>query len=98
MYAKFIRNELIFDFVNYLTFKERPFRAKLYPSKIHHDLDKLKNDPKALKNYFKKFKTRIIFKKDEKEDEFIAISGETVWDTDKIACHISIWSDHFDTF
>lgn len=94
---KFIKN-MNFDFVEFLSFNERPFRARLLPSKIYHDLDKLKNKSRELKNYFKKFRTSIVFKKEDREDELISISGEAEWGEEKPRAFINVHTDHFDTF
>lgn len=87
-----------FDFVEFLSFHERPFRAILNPAKIYHDLEKFKNNPKRLRDYFKKFRTKIVFKKDEKEDAYISISGETEWKNESPAIAIILYTDHYNTF
>jgi hypothetical protein len=50
-----------FDWIEILNFYERPFRAKLIPSKVWDDLDKYKNDSVGLKNYCKKWRTSVTF-------------------------------------
>jgi hypothetical protein len=54
-------SSLTFDFVDMLNFEERPFRAKFVPAKVWDDLDAYKNDSEVLKNYFKKWRTRVVF-------------------------------------
>jgi hypothetical protein len=87
-----------FDWVEILNFSERPFRAKLIPSKIWKDLDKYRNDSVGLQNYSKKWRTSIKFMKNRSKakvwNEFIAVGGE-YWER---RCEIQIHTDKFDTF
>lgn len=80
-----------------LAFYERPFRAKLIPSKIWEDLDNYKNDPKGLSNYFKKWRTKIIFTNPDVQDtsEYISIGGE--YEPDTRQCIIYIYTDKFES-
>jgi hypothetical protein len=44
-----------YDWMELLNFHERPFRAKLIPSKVWVDLDTYRNDQVGLGNYVKKY-------------------------------------------
>lgn len=61
MNVEFLEN-LKFDFIEFLPFRSRPFKAKFIPSKIFEELDRYKNDSKGLVNYSKKWKTKVVFK------------------------------------
>ena len=67
--------KLDFDFIEFLGFLERPFRAKFIPAKVWDDLDRYKNDATGLKNYFKKWRFRIAFHKEKKPTKRISIGG-----------------------
>jgi hypothetical protein len=71
---KFVQN-IDFDFVEFLSFKERPFRAKFIPAKVWTDLDKYKNDATGLRNYFKKWRFRIVWHYESKPTKSIAVGG-----------------------
>ena len=66
---------LDFDFIDFLNFEVRPFRAKFVPAKIWEDLDKYKNDATGLRNYFKKWRFRIVWMKETKPDSRILVGG-----------------------
>lgn len=51
-----------FDWIDFLNFYNRPFRAKFIPKKVFKDLDRYCNDSKGLSNYMKKWRTRVEFK------------------------------------
>ena len=84
--------EANFDWMEMLNFYERPFRAKLIPSKVWKDLDHYKNDSKGLSNYFKKWRTRLNFKQNPSKaklyDTYIAVGGEYSPDDRQIDLHI----------
>lgn len=69
-----------FDWMEMLNFFERPFRAKLIPSKVWKDLDRYRNDAGGLGNYCKKWRTKIEWKKPPSNakvyDTYVAIGGE----------------------
>lgn len=92
---KFIKS-LDFDFIELLSFKERPFRAKFIPAKIWDDLDKYKNDSDRLKNYFKKWKIRVLYKEQKKEGRFVPVGGE--YCPIKNYSEIHIYSNNFNKF
>lgn len=87
---------LTFDFVDMLNFEERPFRAKFVPAKIWDDLDQYRNDPQGLKNYFKKWKTQVIFKKPKKEGKYIPVGGWYL--PDKNSSVLEIYTENFKKF
>lgn len=58
--------KLNFDWIEFIGFPERPFRAKFIPSKIFKDLDKYRNDSRGLSNYVKKWRTRVVEKTNRK--------------------------------
>jgi len=80
-----------FDFIEFLPFYERPFRAKFIPAKIWKDLDHYKNDFEGLSNYCKKWRTSVQFAKRGKSkvfDEYIAVGGEYHSDDKRIIAFI----------
>lgn len=93
-------NELTFDWMEMLNWRERPFRAKFIPAKVWVDLDKYKNDSKGLSNYFKKWRTRIEFRKETSKAKMykmrVACGGE--YDPAVRQATIHIYTDHYDTF
>lgn len=86
---KFVQN-IDFDFVEFLSFKERPFRAHFIPSKVWNDLDNYKNDATGLRNYFKKWRFRINWHTEKKPTQSIAVGGG-YW-TDKNYSELDIWT------
>lgn len=96
---KFLENAN-FDWLDMLNFYERPFRAKFVPAKVWVDLDRYRNDSVGLSNYFKKWRTKIVwFKEKSKADFFkshIAVGGE--YDPESRQCIIQIHTDYYDTF
>lgn len=66
---------LTFDFIELLNYEERPFRAKFIPAKIWDDLDKYRNKRVGLQNYFKKWKTRIVFITPKVSTNYIPVGG-----------------------
>lgn len=91
---------LNFDWIEILNFYERPFRAKLIPSKIWKDLDEYENDSKGLSNYFKKWRTKIEWRPKPSNakvfDTHVAIGGE--YAPEERRCAIQIYTLEFDTF
>ena len=63
------------DFIDFLNFEERPFRAKFNPAKIWDDLDKYKNDATGLSNYVKKWRFRIKWHHEKKVTKYISVGG-----------------------
>lgn len=85
---------LSFDFIDMLNFEERPFRAKFIPAKIWDELDAYKNDSVGLRNYFRKWRTRIEFKKPKKETTYIAVGGWYL--VDKGSSVVELWTENYD--
>jgi hypothetical protein len=81
---------LDFDFIEFLNFEERPFRAKFNPSKVWDDLDKYKNDATGLRNYFKKWRFRITWHTEKKPTKSIAVGGG--YYTDDEFSELDIWT------
>jgi hypothetical protein len=92
--------EANFDWLDMLNFVERPFRAKLIPSKVWNDLDNYRNDSKGLSNYFKKWRTRVEFlpqkSKAKLYERYIGVGGE--YAPDERQCIIQIYTGKYDTF
>lgn len=86
-----------YDWMEMLNFYERPFRAKLIPSKIWRDLDEYKNDSVGLSNYFKKWRTKIEFREPLKKNwalsKYIAVGGE--YAPEERQCCIQIYTYDF---
>jgi len=89
-----------FDWMDLLSFNEKPFRAKLIPSKVWADLDLYKNDKDGLSNYVKKWRTKIVWKKEKSKAQWteshVSIGGE--YDPDKRQCSLHIYTEKFNTF
>lgn len=81
---------LDFDFVEFLNFEERPFRAKFNPAKVWVDLDRYKNDATGLRNYFKKWRFRITWHTEKKPTKSIAVGGG--YYTDDELSELDIWT------
>ena len=96
MFMKFLETAN-FDWIELLNFYERPFRAKLNPSKVWKDLDKYRNDSSGLSNYFKKWRTKIVFKPCPKKSwtPYVAVGGE--YDPDTRQCILEIYAQDYDT-
>jgi hypothetical protein len=92
--------EANFDWLDMLNFYERPFRAKLIPSKVWLDLDNYRNDSKGLTNYVKKWRTRVEFMPEKSKakvyETYIAIGGE--YDAESRQCILQIRTIKYDTF
>ena len=88
--------KLNFDFIEFLGFLERPFRAKFIPSKVWDDLDRYKNDATGLRNYFKKWRFRIQFHKEKKPCKRISIGGG--YYTEMEYCELDIWTSPDTTY
>lgn len=89
-----------FDWMDLLNFNERPFRASFVPAKIWKDLDRYKNDSVGLCNYFKKWRTKIVWVKEKSKAKFwethIAVGGE--YDPEDRQCILIIHTDKYNTF
>ena len=89
-----------FDWIGMLNFYERPFRAKLNPSKIWKDLDSYKNDSRGLINYFKKWRTKIEFKVEPTRaivwKNYIGVGGE--YDPNDRQIILQIYTVEYDKF
>jgi hypothetical protein len=86
-----------FDWMEMLNFYERPFRAKLNPSKIWRDLDEYENDSVGLSNYFKKWRTKIEWKVPPNKPlwhKYVAVGGE--YAPEERQCCIQIYTTNFD--
>jgi hypothetical protein len=88
--------KLNFDWMELLNFYERPFRAKLIPSKIWRDLDEYENDSVGLSNYFKKWRTKVEFRQPLRKtmSKYVCVGGE--YAPDERQCCIQIYSKDFD--
>ena len=89
-----------YDWMDLLNFYERPFRAKLIPSKVWVDLDTYRNDQLGLGNYVKKWRTKIEWRKEKSKAKWtethVGIGGEYAPDERQIT--LQIYTDKFDTF
>lgn len=89
-----------FDWMEMLSFYERPFRAKFVPAKVWADLDNYKNDQKGLSNYAKKWRTKVEFLTEKSKakwtERYVAIGGE--YDPDERRITIHVYTDHFNNF
>ena len=89
-----------YDWLDLLNFFERPFRAKLIPSKVWKDLDRYRNDSVGLVNYCKKWRTKVEFLPEKSKAKFyethIAIGGE--YDPEERQCIIQIHTEYYDKF
>lgn len=89
-----------YDWMEMLNFYERPFRARFIPAKVWRDLDKYVNDEVGLANYFKKWRTKIVWRKEEskakKYEKYIAVGGE--YDPEFRQCILIIYTNKFSTF
>lgn len=89
-----------YDWLDLLNFNERPFRAKLIPSKVWKDLDRYRNDSVGLINYCKKWRTKIEFCKNKSKaklyESYIPIGGE--YDPEERQCVVQIHTDYYDKF
>ena len=96
---KYIQS-LNFDWIEILNFYERPFRAKFIPAKIWNELDSYRNDPDGLVNYVKKWRTKIVWKKELSKakmyETYIAIGGE--YDPEKTQSILFIYTDNYKHF
>lgn len=92
--------ETNFDWLDMLNFYERPFRAKLIPSKAWKDLDRYVNDSKGLSNYLKKWRTRIEFLPQKSKSRvyktYVAVGGE--YSPEDRQCLIIVHCNNFDSF
>lgn len=89
-----------YDWMEMLNFCERPFRASFVPAKVWDDLDNYVNDEVGLANYFKKWRTKIIWRREpskaKKYDRYIAVGGE--YDPETRQCILIIYTDKFRTY
>ena len=81
---------LDFDFVEFLNFEDRPFRAKFIPAKVWNDLDNYKNDAIGLRNYFKKWRFSIVWHSEKKPTQSISVGGG--YYPDKGCSELDIWT------
>jgi hypothetical protein len=92
--------KLDYDWLDLLNFQERPFRAKLIPSKVWKDLDLYRNDAVGLSNYCKKWRTKVQFcnqpKRTKTYDKYVAIGGE--YDPEFRQCTIHVYTLNFNKF
>jgi hypothetical protein len=88
-----------YDWMGLLNFYERPFRAKLIPSKVWRDLDRYENDARGLSHYVRKWRTKIVWKKEISKakmyQSYIGIGGE--YSPDDRQCVLIIHTLNFDT-
>jgi hypothetical protein len=89
-----------FDWMGILNFYEKPFRAKLIPSKVWKDLDSCRNDSSRLANYVRKWRTKIEWRHEKSKAQWtnthVGIGGEYAPDERQIT--IQIYTDKFNTF
>ena len=89
-----------YDWMDMLNFYERPFRAKLIPSKVWKDLDRYKNKPTGLSNYFKKWRTKIEWREQTSKakiyKQYLSVGGE--YDPNDRQCIIQIYTTNFSGF
>lgn len=94
---KFLENAH-YDWLELLNFYERPFRAKLVPSKVWRDLDCYRNDSVGLSNYCKKWRTKVEFVKEPSKakvwKKYIGVGGE--YDPENRQCVMLVHSLNFD--
>lgn len=88
-----------YDWMELLNFYERPFRAKLIPSKVWKDLDQYRNDSTGLVNYCKKWRTKVEFKPEPSKakvwQNYVGIGGE--YDPETRQCLLQIHSTKFNS-
>lgn len=86
------------DWMDILSFHERPFRAKLIPAKVWNDLDYYRGDATGLRHYVRKWKTKIDYiptkSKSKVYKEFVAVGGS--YDPEARQSTIEIHSNNFD--
>lgn len=94
---EYIKN-LEIDFIDFLPFSERPFRAKFVPAKVWDGLDTYRNDAKGLSNYCKKWKTTVKFavNKSKSNKQYVAVGGE--YDPETRRNTVLVYCDSFDAF
>jgi hypothetical protein len=89
-----------FDWLDLLNFYERPFRAKLNPSKVWADLDSYKHDSVGLGNYARKWRTKIEWCNEKSNakwaEKYVAIGGEYSPDDRQIT--LQIYTKNFNSF
>lgn len=85
-----------YDWMDMLNFHERPFRASFVPAKVWKDLDKYRNDSKGLSNYFRKWRTKIEWRKNPKESPYVWVGGE--YDPETRQCQLNIYTKNYDKF
>jgi len=89
-----------FDWMDLLNFYERPFRAKLNPSKVWVDLDSYKNDPIGLSNYVRKWRTKIQWCREKSKakwtEHYVAIGGE--YNTEGRQITLQIYTQKYSIF
>ena len=89
-----------YNWMDLLNFYERPFRAKLTPSKVWTDLDRYRNDKVGLSNYVKKWRTKIEWCNEKTKakwaEKYVAIGGEYSPDDRQIT--LQIYTKKFNSF
>jgi hypothetical protein len=87
-----------YDWMDLLNFYERPFRAKFNPSKVWRDLDRYENDAQGLSHYVRKWRTKIVWRKELSKakmyQSYIALGGE--YSPDDRQCILIIHTLDFD--
>lgn len=87
-----------FDWMDMLNFYERPFRAKLIPSKVWKDLDQYENDSTGLSHYCRKWRTKVTWRnppsKAKMYDTYVAVGGE--YDPETRRIEMQVYSNNFD--
>lgn len=87
-----------YDWMDLLNFYGRPFRAKLIPSKVWRDLDRYENDARGLSHYVRKWRTKIVWRKELSKakmyQSYIGIGGE--YSPDDRQCILIIHTLNFD--
>lgn len=89
-----------YNWMDLLSFNERPFRAKLIPAKVWSDLDRYKNDSVGLTNYVRKWRTKVnwipIISKKKCYETKVFVGGE--YDPNTRQCIIIIYAREFNNF
>lgn len=87
-----------FDWMDMLNFYERPFRAKFIPSKIWKDLDRYENDSIGLSHYCRKWRTKVVWRKEPSNAQmyktYVAVGGE--YDPENRRIEMQVYTLNFD--
>lgn len=68
------------DYVEFLNFEERPFKAKLNPAKLWVKLDECRYDKRKLVNLLKPYKTRVATTQKNTFGHAVAVGGYFYYD------------------